>query len=98
MAWIEARMDWNRTFWNEQGPCPAPVSHDGAHRVASLGQRDGVGIAKRDSPPLPMPIVLREVGFPAAGRHPHAMATLVVIENEHIALAFRAFQAIEGPC
>ena len=49
---------------------------------------------------MPMEGVLREIGLAAARRYAHAEPALFTIENEHVALPCRAFQAldaVEGP-
>ena len=72
------------------------VAHDDPDCVTGLGQRYGVAIPKRNATFLPMPIVLREIGLAAARSDAHAEPALFVIENEHVAFALRAFQAIDA--
>jgi hypothetical protein len=68
------------------------ITHNGAHRISRLGQRDSAATADRDAALLPMEAALREIGFAATRRDPHAEPSLFVVENEHVALAFRTFQ------
>src|ERR1700730_11148501 len=72
------------------------VAHDRPHGVTRLGKRKGAATPEWDSALLPTPVILREIRLAAARRYPHSKPALLAIENEHVALAFRAFQTIDA--